>query len=180
MKSHRSLPISGRWGLASLVLAATLLAGCNYGFRGGGGFPGHIRTIYVEPFDLDREVSRFELRQELYDLILDRVPSALGVQPAGADVADAVLRGRITRYDDRDQNYRGGEAGGPIQVLENRVEIVVQVEIEDRRENVILWDHRSLRGEGTYLRDSQTDRDGQRRAMETLVQLIIDGAQSQW
>jgi hypothetical protein len=33
------------------TLALILIGGCTYGFRGGGGFPSSVRTVYVEHFE---------------------------------------------------------------------------------------------------------------------------------
>lgn len=169
-------------GASLLALALTLALGaCNYTFQGGGGFPPHIRTLYIAPLDVDPDLTRVDLRQDLYNLLLERVPRALGVQSASEQNAGAVLRVRITRYDDVAQNYRQDPTGArPLEVVANQVEIAVAAEIVDVRENLILWDNRSVLGKGQYLRDSQSEEEGQRLAMEEVVRLIIDGAQSQW
>ncbi len=78
------------------VIAALAVAGCNYGFRSGS-FPDHIRTVAILPFDND--TNRFELTQEIHEELLQTLPRALGVTNAGEDAADAVVRGRIVRYD---------------------------------------------------------------------------------
>lgn len=164
-----------------LLAALTALGACNYTFQGGGGFPSHIRTLYIAPLDVDPSVARVDLRQDLYDLLLERVPRALGVQSASEQNAGAVLRVRIIRYDDVAQSYRPDRTGArPVDVVANQVEIGVAAEIIDVRENLILWDSRSVLGKGQYLRDSQAEEEGQRLAMEEVVRLIIDGAQSQW
>lgn len=178
--SSRFRPGSGRRARfsAALLLAAALVSGCNYGFRGGGGFPSSIQTIYIAPFE--NETVQFELGQQLFAELLERVPPALGIRPAGEEAADAILRGRITRYDDVAQNYRPGEAGRGAQVLQHEVQVGISVELIDVERNVILWESSGLTGRGQYQPDSQTDQQGRTEAVEELVQLILDGAQSQW
>ncbi len=162
------------------MLALAFLAGaCNYGFSGGGGFPSQIRTIYIEPFD--NQTVQFSLDQQLFRQLQDRVPSSLGLNIAGAQAADAVLRGKILRYDDVAQNYRadqGSQTG--LQVLQHEVQIVASAEIVDVKRNVILWDNGSVTGRGTYQPSSENDDVGKQKALESLVQQILDGAQSQW
>ncbi|HUH13475.1 MAG TPA: LPS assembly lipoprotein LptE [Longimicrobiales bacterium] len=165
---------------ASAVLLVAALGGC-YTFQGGGGFPAHIRTLYVEPLEVDPTVTRVDLRQDLYNLLLDRVPRALGVQSAGAESAGAVLRVRILRYNEVGLGARQSRTDRQaVEVPENQIEIAVAVELVDVRENLVLWDSRSVIGKGTYLRESQTEQEGQAQALQNIVQLIIDGAQSQW
>jgi hypothetical protein len=148
---------SGSRARTSLLVAgaALLLTGaCNYGFQGGGGFPSHIRTLYIEPFE--NETVQFDLDQQLFASLLESLPRALNVRPGGRDGADAILRGRIVRYDDAAQNFRPGEAGGSVAILEHQVRIGLSVELIDVRRNVILWESSSLTGLGAY----RPDRDG--------------------
>jgi hypothetical protein len=173
MSDHRR-----RWlaGLAAGVLLAHGAA-CNYSLRGGS-FPEHIRTIAVLPFE--NETTRLELTQELFDVMSRELPRALGVRTAAEEVADAVVRGRIVQYNLGTPNYRPAAGGERAEVLQRQVSISIAVEIVDRVEMVILWDSRSLRGEGVYLEQEETEEDGKLIALELLVQSIVDGAQSNW
>lgn len=166
---------------SALALAAALVLGaaCNYGFHGGGGFPSHIRTLYIEPFE--NETVQFDLDQLLFASLLDNLPRALNVRPGGREAADAILRGRIVRYDDAAQNFRPGELAGGVEVIEHQVRIAIAVELIDVRENVILWESTSLTGQGAYQPDAgDGEAAGRALAIEDIVQRIVDGAQSQW
>ena len=175
----RSRRIPGIRAAISFAAAVVLLSGCNYGFRGGGGFPPDIRTIYIESFE--NTTPQFELDQLIFRELTERLPRALGVRPAGEVNADAIVRGRITRYEDAALNYRTNAGGSnQVEVLQQQVQVTVAVEIIDRRRNVILWESSTLTGRGDYNPDQQTDQDARAKAVETLVTQIIDGAQSQW
>ena len=163
----------------ALLAAAFWTVGC-YGFQGGGGFPEHVRSVYIDVFELERSVTQVELPRELRDEMLDRLPGALGVRLAAEEQADAIVRGRIMRYDDGTQTYTPSQVGRAVEVTENRTVLGIQVEIVDVRRNVVLWEEAGVSGEGVWQRDSQTAEDGRRLAIEVLVQRIIDGAQSQW
>jgi hypothetical protein len=161
-------------GLAFIAVLAT--GGCNYGFRSGS-FPDHIRTVAILPFDND--TNRFELTQEIHDQLLRTLPSALGVTNAGEDVADAVVRGRIVRYDLTTPLFRAGQQDNQVDVLQRQVNIRVEVELIDLVENVILWDDRGLSTLGQYL-EGESEEVGREEAIELLAQRIVDGAQSNW
>lgn len=177
--SNRSRPKPGSWVRASSLFVLTLLApGCNYGFQGGGGFPEHIQTIYIAPFE--NETAQFQLQQQLFAGLVDQLPAVLGVRPAGEDVADAVLRGEILRYDDVAQNYPTGQPGQTATTLQREVLIGISVELIDVGRNLVLWESSGLTGRGQYRPDTETDQQGRVQAVEELVQLILDGAQSQW
>ena len=159
------------------VLLSLAFAGCNYSFVAGSFPPPHVQSVAIEPFE--NETTRFEITGELYDQLLRRLPSALGVRTAGADVADAIVRGSITRYDVVAPNYRAGQPGQAAAVLQRQVNISVRVEIVDLVENVILWESTNVTARGEYAEGSPED-GGRLRAIELLVQEIVDGAQSNW
>ncbi|RMH19231.1 MAG: hypothetical protein D6701_05245 [Gemmatimonadetes bacterium] len=172
---NRASP-AARFGLA-LVLLVTQV-GCVYTFRPGVGFPEHIRTMAVLPFENDTD--RFELTQQIHEEMLRELPRALGVDNAGEDRADAVVRGRILSYDLTTPLFRPGQEQDRIDVLQREVTIRVEVEIVDLVENVILYEERGLQVRGQYLEDSETEEVGRKEAIELLVQRIVDGAQSNW
>lgn len=167
MRSPRALPL-----LAILVLSA-----CSYGFEGGG-FPPHIETIYIEPFE--NRTPMFDLDSRLYNALVEELPGQLGLRLAGEESADAILRGEIVRYDDVAQNYRAGEEQRGGNVISHEVQIGISAELVDVRDNVIRWDSRSLVGRGIYDPTAGSDQEGQEEAIENIIEQIIDGAQSQW
>ena len=168
----------GRLAAVAVALFATaLLTGCLYSFRAGSFPPAHIRTIAIEPFE--NETVRFELAGELYEELLATLPGALGIRTAGADVADAIVRGAVTRYDVVAPNYRAATGGQPATVLERQVNIAVRVEIVDLVENVVLWESSNVTAQGEFAEGAPED-GGRREAIELLVQRIVDGAQSNW
>ena len=168
-------------GILTVSATALLLAACNYGLSGGGGFPSDIRTIFIEPFQ--NETVQVELDQQLFTKLQEGLPRALGTRPGSDTNADAVIRGRILRYEDVAQSYRatpGQQQGSGVDVLTHQVMITVSVEIVDRKRNVVLWDSQSVVGRGEYRIDDQRDVDAREQALKHILQLIIDGAQSQW
>jgi hypothetical protein len=163
--------------LASLA-ATVAVAGCIYSFRAGSFPPPHIKTIAVAPFE--NETTRFELSGELYEQLFRNLPRALGIRTAGEDVADAVVRGTIVRYEVVAPNYRAGAEGQPAEVLQRQVTITVRVQIVDLVNNVVLWEDQGVMAQGQFLEASESEDVGRAEAIELLVQKIVDGAQSNW
>jgi hypothetical protein len=156
----------------------TLAVGsCNYGLRGGGGFPSEIRTVYIAP--LGNQTVQFDVGDQVFSALLEQLPRALGLSPAGENSADAVVRGTVTRYEDAAQNYRPGEPGS-IDVLQHQVQITVSIQIIDVRNSIILYEQASVSGRGVYQPDSQDEQTARTEAINVLIQQIINGAQSQW
>ncbi len=171
------MALSLRTVLGGLSLVAVLaVSGCNYGFRSGS-FPDHIRTVAIIPFD--NATNRFELTQEIHQELLRTLPRALGVTNAGEDIADAVIQGRIVRYDMTAPLFRSGQQAGQVDVLQRQVNIRVEVELIDVVENLILWDDAGLSTQGQYL-EGESEEVGRAEAIELLIQRIVDGAQSNW
>jgi hypothetical protein len=160
--------------IATLALAA---GACNYGLRGGGGFPEEIRTVYIAP--LANQTVQFDLGEQIFNALSEQLPRALGLSPAGERVADAIVRGTVTRYDDAAQNYRPGEPGS-VNVLQHQVQITVSIQIIDVRRSQILYEQTGATGRGVYRPDTQSNDVARTEAINVLIQQIINGAQSQW
>lgn len=176
-KSSRIPRRSGHWAARALLFAAVGLAGCSYGFEGGG-FPAHIRTVYIEPFE--NETAQFDIADQLFAELLRELPAKLGLQAAGRENADAILTGQIRRYQDQAQNYRAGSNESVGNVLTHEVQIGISAQLVDVRDNVIRWETSSMVGRGTYSPASESDDRGQEEAIQSIIEQIIDGAQSQW
>lgn len=147
---------------------------CLYSFAGGG-LPDHIDTVAVLPFDNDTPVS--VIPRELLDALRPDVESRLGLRSVAEARADAIVRGRIVRYD---PDIPIAYSADPNQqtAARRRLEIAIDVEILDQTTGKTLWQRRGLVAQGDY--DERGEDDGRRRAIEQLVRDIIDGAQSQW
>ncbi len=165
------------WLRGAALLPLLSLSGCMYSFRGGS-FPDYIKTIAVQTFEND--TNRFEIQGELFDAMRKQVPRSLGIRLAAPEVADAVVKGTITRYDVTAPNYRAASGGQRTEVLQRQVTVTISVQIVDQVHNEVLWESQSLRGEGLFLETGGSEDEGRLQAIDLLVQKIIDGAQSNW
>lgn len=167
--------MSPRLRAARVALPAALLAGCLYGFAGGG-LPSHIRTAAILPFD--NQTAEPALTQEVTEAVVQAIEGRLGLRSASEATADAVVRGSIVRYEpDIPLSFQAGQRG-QVAVTRRKVQLTVNVEIYDLREDRVLWQRSGLVVDGEY--DPPREADGRRVALEKLVTDIVDGAQSQW
>jgi len=159
---------------AVVVNAACLwLAGCLYGFAGGT-LP-NVKTVAILPFDNDTPEPR--LTAEVSDAVRQALEGRLGLRVATEATADAIVRGRVVRYDpDVPQSVQPGL--GRVTVTKRKVQITVDVEILNQREGTTVWKRQGLSVDGDY--DPPAEQDGRKAALAKLVQQIVDGAQSQW
>ena len=167
MKLHRSIR---RFGVVSTLV----LAGCLYKFSGGG-FPSHIRTVAVLPFE--NQTAAAELTRELSDALRKAMQSRLGLRDAAENRANAVVRGTITKYE---PDVPVAFSADPNQATSarRRLQISVDIEIVDQTSGRTLWERKGLSAEGEYAERAEPE--GRRQALERIVNDVIDGAQSQW
>jgi len=154
------------------------MAGCVYSFQAGAGFRDYVQTVAIVPFE--NETNRPELTDEVFQALLQEFPRSQGLQPAGEDVADAIVEGVIKRYDLSTPSYRPGAAGEVPEVLQRQVSMVVEVRIINLVDNEVLWESASVSVQGQFLEETENEDVGRALAIELLVQRIIDGAQSNW
>ena len=137
-----------------------------------------MKTVAIVPFD--NTTNRPELTDEIFQQLLREFPRSQGLQPAGRDVADAVVLGTIKQYQLTTPSYRANAAGETPDVLQRQVTIVLEVEIQNLVDNVVLWESTNISGRGQYLEESETEEVGRALAIELIIQQIVDGAQSNW
>lgn len=179
--SRSGLPVR----LASTLAAVLLLGGCLYSFTGGG-LPSNIRRVAVLPFEL--EVNNLGTTASPPPLLVTNIqqelqqefPRSLGVRLAEESLADAVVRGRITGYEEVAASVRPTQQEEEIPVVERQVRIVYEAEIYDVTGDKPLWRGAGQSVVGNYLPESETVDAGIERAIEELVKKVIEGAQSQW
>lgn len=158
-----------------MLLAAVLLSACiPYGFAGGG-LPSNIKTVAVLPFD--NETSASTLQRELFDEMKRGVEGRLGLRSAAEGRADAIVRGRIVRYDP-DVPIAYSADPNRVAATRRQLRIAIDVEIVDQTSGKTLWTRKGLSADGEYAETAEPE--GRRIAVRKLVQDIVAGAQSQW
>lgn len=158
---------------ALLGLALVALGGC-YGFAGGG-LPQHVRTVAVLP--LDNETTNPLLPRELQVALREGMQSRMGLRDAPEDRANAVVRGRITRYE---FDIPAAFSANPNQATtaRRRLRIQADIEIVDQVSGTVLWSRVGIQAEGEYAEGSEAA--GRKQAIDRIVNDVIEGAQSQW
>jgi lipopolysaccharide assembly LptE-like protein len=161
------------FGAIAISAAALWVAGCFYGFAGGT-LP-NVRTVAILPFDNDTPEPA--LTQEVTDAVRQALEGRLGLRVGTEASADAIVRGRVVRYDP-DIPISLQSAAGQVTVTKRKVQITVDVEIVNQRDGTTVWKHQGLSVDGDY--DPPAEKEGRKVAWQKLVQQIVDGAQSQW
>lgn len=161
-----------RCGAVAVSLAALWLAGCIYGFAGGT-LP-NVKTVAILPFENDTPEPA--LTQEVSEAVRQAFEGRLGLRVAPEASADALVRGRIARYDP-DVPIALLPGQGEVTVTKRKVQLAVDVEILNQREGTTVW-KRQVLVDGEY--NPGRESEGRKVALDKLVNQIVDGAQSQW
>ena len=144
------------------LLVAALLGGCMYSFVGGG-LPSHIRTVAITT--LENDTPQPLLEADVQRALQGELPRSLGVRLAEEQLAHAVVRGRITGYQELAASVRPSQGqstpGGvdQVPVVQREVRITYDLEIYDQEQDKVIWTARSQSVTGTFLPE-----DGRRRS----------------
>lgn len=171
-------PGARRARVASLLAALALsTSGCMYGFTGGG-LPSNIRTVFIEPFE--NSTPYLQLTTDVQLALQEDLPRSLGVRLAPRATADAVVRGRITGYEETSANVRPSADQGRIDVLQAEVRITFEGEIYDVRNDRPLYKQSGLSAIGTYNPTRERVETARTKAVDEVTNKLIQGATSQW
>ncbi|MCC6319099.1 MAG: hypothetical protein IT361_15600 [Gemmatimonadaceae bacterium] len=156
-------------------LLALLLTGCLYSMSSGGGFPSHVRSVAVLPFDNDTPSA--ELSQEFTDELRKGLASRLGLRAAPESRASAIVRGKIVRYE-VDVPVTFSSDPSRATSARRKLQLVVDVAIVDQTTGKALFEKTGVSTEAEYAEREEAA--GRKQAIQRLVGDIIEGAQSQW
>jgi len=163
----------GTKAVAGLILLLIALAGCPYGFSSSL-LPGHIKSVSV-PL-LENRTDRGELSTALADSLTEAFIDNHTLKVVGEKAADSELDGTILEY--RRVPFT---VGADEQVLEYRVEIILEVRFVDLRKNKILWEEPRLGQWDTYsFVNGETEQMGIGRVLEKLVEDILNRTVEGW
>jgi hypothetical protein len=131
--------------------------------------------VAILPFENDTPEPA--LTQEVSQAVREALEGRLGLRVASEATADALVRGRIVRYDPAvPLAFQAGQ--GQVNVTRRKVQLVVDVEMVNQHEGKTLWQRQGLAVEGEY--EPPQEPQGRKLALQKLVVHIVDGAQSQW
>ena len=161
--------------IGAAASVALLLGSACYGFAGGG-FAPHLKTVAILPFDnLTADPAMTFLVSEA---VRDALERRLGLRLSAEATADALVRGRVVRYEPGIALAVQSGNDGNFQVNKRQLQLVVDIELIDQKEGKTVWQRQGLSVIGEYNEGQELD--GRRIALEKLTNEIVDGAQSQW
>ena len=182
-------PVTKRRLCWLLSAACCLLAvGCGYTTRPG--LASHLRTIYIQPFtnqiDLTElrtrdnrfPVYRHRMEVDLTNEVISRYQFTGLLRPASPERADARLEGELVAFRRDALRYDASR-----QVEEWRLSLVVNLRFYDQTIDQLLWEEPSFIGDATYFvsgPDAESEASALDRAITDLARRIVERSVESW
>jgi len=153
--------------LPVLVLAA----GCGvYSFTPRG--KSDIKSVAVERFD--NETAEYGLEDQVTNQIVDAHIADGTLKVVALEHADAILSGILTNYDRKPSGFDEND-----QVESYKVTIGFDIVLKKAADDSEIWNEK-ISQNGVYDIDSETEDVGRQKAVELLVQEIINKTTKSW
>ena len=153
-----------------LTVSSLLLSGCIYSLNPKG--KATVKSIAVERFQND--TPEFGLADQMTDAVITAFIADGSLKVYPREQAEAVLHGTLTRYFRRPYEYDEND-----QVTSYAVEMDFDISLNNASVDSVIWQERMTQ-RGFYNLLSETEDDGRRRALELLVEAIINRTTKSW
>jgi outer membrane lipopolysaccharide assembly protein LptE/RlpB len=161
----------GRFLTAILVAALCLIAGCGvYTFNPKG--KSSISSVAVERFA--NKTAQYGIEDQMTDQVIDALIADGTLKVVAREYAEAVLTGVLARYERRVHDYDEND-----QVKTYAVEMYFDIELIKPGDETEIWKE-SVGHTGIYDAASETEEDGQQKAITLLVEAILNKTTKSW
>ncbi len=174
----------------------TALTGCGYTTRSM--ISGKYKTIYIAPFlnkvDVTGEsysnskyrIYRPMLETDITRKVIDKYLFDGNLRPIKAESADLLLKGELVEYRKDPVGYTSDNNN----VTEYRVNIYVNLSLQDTKENKLVWQENNFNGNYSYFTSyasgtgsnviTVSEETAVTRAIEDLARRIVERTVEQW
>ena len=145
-----------------------------------------FRTIYITPFankiDITKEtdvgskyrIYRASLETDVTKAVTNKYLFDGNLKPTRQESADLVLKGELVEFRKDPLRYDIND-----EVLEYRINVVVNISLTDTKENKLVWQENSFTGQSTYL-TTGTEGTAITDAISDLARRIVERTVEQW
>lgn len=167
----KQIPIFMVKPLIVVLLLLVALAGCGvYTFNPQG--KSSIKSIAVERFAND--TPEYGLADLVTDLVIDSLFANGSVKVLSPENAEAILIGRLTRYERRPYTYDEND-----NVSEYAVHMDFKITLKNPKDDSDMWSE-TMRQTGVFDVETETEEQGQQSAIGFLVESIINRTTKSW
>jgi hypothetical protein len=134
---------------------------------------GNLKTIAISLFE--NQTTEAGLREALTDKLAQAFVADNTLKVVPRQQADGILTGAVISYAREPYTYSQAEV-----VSEYICRIGVNVQFTNRRTQKVIWEEKNLSNWGTYDAFNETENDGKNRAIEKLVEDILNKTVKGW
>jgi hypothetical protein len=158
--------------LSALPMAILVLLSCGvYTFKPSA--LGNIKTIAISLFE--NQTTEAGLRELLTDRLAQAFVNDNTLKVVPRQQADGILTGTVISYAREPYTYSRAEV-----VSEYLCRVGVSVQFTNRRTQKVIWEDKNMSNWGTYNAVSETENDGKSRAIDKLVEDILNKTVKGW
>jgi hypothetical protein len=154
------------------LCAATALLSCGI-YTVSPSALGNLKTIAIPLFD--NQTTESGLREQLTDRLAQAFVNDNTLKVVPEQQADGILRGSVISYSREPYTYSKAEV-----VSEYVSRIVIKLQFVNRRSQKVIWEETNMSNWGTYKADSESENDGKSRAIDKLVEDILNKTVKGW
>jgi hypothetical protein len=134
---------------------------------------GNLKTVAIPLFE--NQTTESGLRELLTDKLTQAFVSDNTLKVVREQQADGILRGSVISYTREPYTFTQGNV-----VSEYKSSVAVSVQFINRRSQKVIWEEKNMSNWGTYSATSETEDDGKGRAIDKLVQDILNKTVKGW
>lgn len=134
---------------------------------------GDVKTIAIPLFE--NQTTESGLREGLTDQLSRAFVSDNTLKVVPEPQADGILRGSVVSYDRKAYTYDANEV-----VSEYICTVGISVEFVNRRSQKVIWEEKAMANWGTYNASGENEELGKSRAIDKLVEDIINRTVKGW
>ncbi len=158
--------------ISIMALSIALLVSCGvYSFSSSA--LGGIKTVGIPLFD--NQTTESGLREGLTDSLSQAFVANNVLRVVPEPQADAVLKGNVVSYSRDAYTYSQSEV-----VSQYICRITVDVSFVDRKTGKTIWEQKGMSNWGVYDSNTETDDQGKGRAIQKLVEDILNKTVKGW
>lgn len=174
--------------ITQIAFLIAVIGGCGYTTRSM--VSSKYKTIYVTPFinkiDITSETdtgSKYRIYRPLLETditkaVINKYLWDGNLKPGKEEAADLVLKGELLEFRKDPLTYDEGD-----NVLEYRINLVVNLSLLDRKENKLVWQENNFTGETTYFTTGSqaiSEAAAINKALDDLERRIVERTVEQW
>ncbi|MFQ5452682.1 MAG: LptE family protein [Candidatus Zixiibacteriota bacterium] len=157
--------------LQIFIILVFIIDGCGvYTFNPKG--KSSIKTIAVERFE--NQTSEYGLEDQMTDQVIDALIADGSLKIAAPENTDAVLSGQLTNYERKPYEYDENDL-----VQSYSVYMYFDITLKNPVNDSTIWKEK-MNQIGIYDINTETEIDGQQRAIALLIEAIINKTTKSW